>query len=97
MTDAARAEAGASLSTAGSGGFSRIGPVAIVKAVGRAIRSVVSTDSEELAAPLVRILSGLLMQGYFVMVLLTLGFENACRRNLALLISNALRRSILYM
>ncbi len=46
-------EAPADLHTAASGGM-RLGPSALVRAVGRALRSVVGGDSEEAVAPLVR-------------------------------------------
>ena len=46
-------EAPADLHTATSGGL-RLGPSALVRAVGRALRSVVGGDSEEAVAPLVR-------------------------------------------
>lgn len=47
------AEAPADLHTASSGGL-RLGPGALVRAVGRAIRSVVGGDSDDTVVPLVR-------------------------------------------
>jgi hypothetical protein len=43
-------EGGSGLQGASSGGFSRMGPSALVRAVGRALRSVVGGDSDDSAA-----------------------------------------------